>query len=96
MHSSRQPKAVIVTYHHTVGENGLGLNRPWHYYQIIQEVHYQQWFRWHGRYDIFLDEQHDKSDTDSDEEDEDMYDYMMTHEQMFNEGSDDDEFLGFE
>jgi len=39
-------------------------------------------------------EQYDKSDTDSD----DMYDDMMTHEQiqqMFNEESDDDEFLVF-
>jgi len=26
MHSSRQSEAAIVTYHHTVGENGLGLN----------------------------------------------------------------------
>jgi len=41
-HSSRQPEAAIVIYHHTVDENGLGLNRPWHYYQIIQEVLYQQ------------------------------------------------------
>jgi len=48
-HSSRQPEAAVVTHHHTVGENGLGLNRPWHYYQIMQEVFYQQWFRWHGR-----------------------------------------------
>jgi len=23
MHSSRQPEATIVAYHHTVGENGL-------------------------------------------------------------------------
>jgi len=40
------------------------------------------------------DEQHDKSGTDSDEEGDDMYDDMMTHEQiqhMFNEDSDDDE-----
>jgi len=41
-HSSRQPEAAIVIYHHTVGENGLGLNQPGHYYQIIQEVLYQQ------------------------------------------------------
>jgi len=27
MYSSRQPEAAIVTYHHTVGENGLGFNR---------------------------------------------------------------------
>jgi len=39
-HSYRQPGAAIVTYCHTVGENGLGLNRPLHYYQIIQEVLY--------------------------------------------------------
>ena len=25
-HSSRQPEAAVVTYHHTVGENGLGLH----------------------------------------------------------------------
>jgi len=42
MYSSRQPEAAIVTYLHTVDENGLGLNRPWHYYQIVQEVLYQQ------------------------------------------------------
>jgi len=29
-------------YKNTVGENGLGLNRPRHYYQIVQEVLYQQ------------------------------------------------------
>ena len=28
MHSSRQPEVAVVTYHHTVGENDLGLNRP--------------------------------------------------------------------
>ena len=41
-HSSRQPEAAVVTYRHTVGENGLGLNRPCHHYQIVQEVLYQQ------------------------------------------------------
>jgi len=41
-HSSRQPEAAIVTHRHTVGENGLGLNRPRHHYQIVQEVLYQQ------------------------------------------------------
>jgi len=45
-------KQPVVTYHHTVGENGLGLNQPWYYYQIVQEVLYQQWFRWHGRWYI--------------------------------------------
>jgi len=43
-------------------------------------------------------EQHDKSDTDSNKEGDDMYDDMMTHEQiqqMFSEESDDDEFWGF-
>jgi len=29
-------------YRHTVGENILGLNQPRHYYQIVQEVLYQQ------------------------------------------------------
>ena len=37
---------------HTAGKNGLGLNRPHHHYQIIQEVLYQQWFRCHGRWCI--------------------------------------------
>ena len=37
-HSSRQPQAAVVTYRYTVGENSLGLKRPWHYYQIVQEV----------------------------------------------------------
>ena len=41
-HSSRQPEAAIITYRHTVGENGLGLNRSHHHYQIIPEVLYQQ------------------------------------------------------
>jgi len=39
-HNSRQPEAAIVTYHHTVGDNGLGLNWPRHHYQIVQEVLY--------------------------------------------------------
>ncbi|KAK2145597.1 hypothetical protein LSH36_669g01023 [Paralvinella palmiformis] len=50
--------------------------------------------------EVLWDEQHDKSDTDSDEEGKNMYGDMMTYEQiqqMFNEDSDDDdEFLGFE
>ena len=50
--SSSHPEAAVITSRHTVGENGLGLNRPWHYYQIVQEVLYQQWFRWHGRWCI--------------------------------------------
>ena len=44
--------------------------------------------------DVLRAEQYDKSDTDSD-----MYDDMMTHEQIpqvFSEESDDDEFLGSE
>jgi len=40
--SSRQYEDAVVTCHHTVGENGLGLNRPRHHYQIIQEVLFQQ------------------------------------------------------
>ena len=42
--------------------------------------------------DILWEEQHDKSDTDSNEEGDDMYDDMMTHEQIqktFSENSDD-------
>ena len=49
--------------------------------------------------DVLWDKQHDKYDTDSDEEGDKMYDDMLTHEeiqQMFNEDSDDDEYLGFE
>jgi len=42
MHSRRLPEAAIVTYRHTVGKNGLGLNRPRHHYQVVQEVLYQQ------------------------------------------------------
>ena len=45
-------EVAIVTYRHTVGENGLRLNRPRHYYQIVQEVLYQHWFRWHVRWYI--------------------------------------------
>jgi len=52
MYSGGQPEAAVVTYCHTVGENGLGLNRPRHPYQIVQEVLYQQWFRWQGRWCI--------------------------------------------
>ena len=32
--------------------------------------------------DVLWDEQHDKSDTDSDKEGDEMYDDMMTHEQI--------------
>jgi len=42
MHNNRQSGGAVVTYHHTVGENGLGLNQHQHYYQIIQELPYQQ------------------------------------------------------
>ena len=27
-HSSSQTEVAVITYHHTVSENGLGLNRP--------------------------------------------------------------------
>ena len=40
-------------------------------------------------------EQYDKSDNDFEEEGDKMYDEMVTHEQMFSEESDDDEFWGF-
>jgi len=42
-HSSRQPEAAILINRQRVGENGLGFYRLCHYYQIIQEVLYQQW-----------------------------------------------------
>jgi len=40
--SNRQPELVVVTYRHTVGENGLRLNQSCHHYQIVQEVLYQE------------------------------------------------------
>jgi len=58
MHNNRQPEVVVVTDRHTVGENGLGLNWPRHHYQIVQEVLYQQWFRWHRRWCIVWQIQH--------------------------------------
>jgi len=86
-HSSRQAEAaVIVTYHHIVGENGLGLNRP-----ISNDLDGME-------YNVLWAEQYDKSDTDSKEEGENVYDEMVTHEQlqqMFSGESDDDEFWGF-
>jgi len=48
--------------------------------------------------DVLWDEQYDKSDTDSEEESDDMYNEMVTHkqiQQMFSEESYDDEFLNF-
>ena len=84
-HSSRQPEAAVITYRHTVGEKGLVLNwPPPHHYQIIQEVLYQQLFRWHGRWCIVWWTWHEKSDTDSDKE----------GKQMFSEESDNDECFG--
>ena len=44
--------------------------------------------------DALWAEQYDKSDTDSNEEGNNMYDDVMTHEQMFSEER--DEVLGFE
>ena len=72
-HSCRQPEAVIVTQHHTVGDDCLGFYRPRHHYQIIQEVLYHQSFRWCRRWCIT-----DKSNTDSDEEGNKMYDDAQT------------------
>jgi len=49
--------------------------------------------------EVLWAEQYDKSDTDSNEEGDDVYDNMITHEQiqqMFSEGSDDDVCFGFE
>jgi len=46
--------------------------------------------------EVLWAEQYDKSDTDSDEEGDNMYDDIMTHKQiqhMFSEESDDDFFL---
>ena len=72
MHSGRQPEAAIVTYCHTVGENTLGLNRPHHHYQIIQEVSISNDL--HGTEDdVLWAEQYDQSNIDSDEEGEDVY-----------------------
>ena len=46
--------------------------------------------------DVLWAEQHDKSNTDSDKEGNDIYDDMMTHEQIFSEESDNDQFWGFD
>jgi len=49
--------------------------------------------------DVLWAEQYNKSNTYSDEEDDNIYDDMMTHkqiQQMFSEESDNDEFLSFE
>ena len=42
--------------------------------------------------DVLWAEQYNKSDTDSKEEGDDMYDDTERHEQIFSEESDDDEF----
>jgi len=60
-HSSKQPE--------------VGLNRPQHYYQIIQEVLYSNDLDG-TEDDILWDEQHDRSDFD--EEGDDMYDDTWT------------------
>ena len=90
-HSSRQPEAVAVTCGHTVGENGLGLNgNPPSLPNCSRSALSADL---DGTEDIVLwPEQDDKSDTDSDEGNN-MYDDMMTHEQMFRKESDDDKFL---
>ena len=41
-HSSRQSETAVITNRHTVGEYGPVLNRPRHYYKIVQEVFYHQ------------------------------------------------------
>jgi len=49
--------------------------------------------------DVLWAKQYEKSDTDSEEDGDDMYDEMVTHkqiQQMFSEESDDVEFFGFE
>jgi len=73
-HTSRQPEGAIIIYRHPVGENGLGLNRPCYHYQksfkkcsISNDLDGTE-------DDILWVKQHDKSDTDSKEEGNDMYD----------------------
>ena len=69
MHSSRQPEAAIVTYHHTVGENII--TKSFKKYSINNDLD--------GMEDeVLWAEQYDKSDTDSDKEGGDMYDDTQT------------------
>jgi len=80
MHSSSQLEAAIFTYHHTVGVNGLGLNRPCH-----QQAPTKSFKKCSISNDldgmedgVLWGEQYDKSDTDSNEEGDDMYDDTLT------------------
>jgi len=63
-HTSRKPEEVIITYHHTVGEDGLGfyqtaiITKSFRSASISNDLD--------GMEDnVLWDEQHDKSDTDS-------------------------------
>ena len=69
-HNNRHPEAVIVTYHHTVGENGLGSNRT----QPIITKSFKKCSISNDLDgmddDVLWAKQYDKSDTDSDEGDD--------------------------
>jgi len=88
-------QTAIITCSQTVGENSLGFYRPRHHYQIFQEFLYQHWLRWHKN-DVLMAEQYDKYNADYDDESDEMYHDMITHQQMFSEKREDEEFLGFD
>jgi len=96
--SSWQPEAAVITSRHTVGENGLGFYRPAIISKSFKKCDISNDLD--GTEDDELwDEHHNKSDTDSVEEGDKMYDDVLTHEQIqqiFNEDSDDDKCLGVE
>jgi len=52
-----------------VGQNGLGLNRPHHHNQIVQEVLYSNYLN-STEDDILCAEHYDKSNNDSEEGDQ--------------------------
>ena len=89
-YSSRQPEVAIVICHHTVYINGTPL-LPNNYKKCSISNDLDG-----TKDDVLWAEQYDKSDTNSNEGD--MFDDMMTHEQiqqMLSKESDDEEFWGF-
>ena len=64
---------AVLSCSHTVDEDSLGFYRPHHHYQIIQEVLISNDLDGMED-DVLWAEQHDKSDTDLDEQGDDKYD----------------------
>ena len=93
-HSSRQSEVAVLTYRHSVVENGLGLNLPAIVTKSFKKCSIS--YDLDGpEDDVLWAEQYDKSDTDSDEKGDVMYDGIMTYEQIqqvFSEENDDDLF----